>query len=88
MSLFRKKEKPRTIQEIQQEIMDLQFSVLKGFLEMNALKYKMKELEVDTNKKIQTWEKLTKQINETKEKIKDEIDETISLGKRADETLI
>jgi len=88
MSLFKKKEKPKTVQEIQQEIMDIQFSVLRGFLEINALKYKMKELEVDTQKQIQHWEALTKLMAETKGKIKDEIDETIANGSKADTTLI
>lgn len=88
MSLFKRKEKPKTIQELQQEVMDHQFDVLKGFLEINALKHKTRELELEINRKIQSWEKLTRVMADTKEKIKGEINETIEQGKRADETLI
>ena len=88
MKLFGKKVKPKTIQELQQEIMDLQFGVLKGFLEQNALKNKLRAMEVDTTKMIQEWEKLTREMNDVKEKIKGEIDETISEGTKSDSTLI
>jgi hypothetical protein len=88
MSLFKKKQKPKTVQEIQQEIMNTQFDVLKGFLEQNALKYKMKELELDTQRQIQHWEALTKLLTETQGKIKDEIDETINNSAKADNSLI
>jgi len=88
MSLFKKKEKPKTVQEIQQEIMDVQFAVLKSFLEMNALKYKMKEMEVDTQKQIQHWEVLTKVLEQTKGKIKEEINETIANAEKNPSALI
>lgn len=88
MKLFGKKVKPKTIQELQQEIMDKQFSVLRGFLEQNALKTKLRELEVDTNKSIQEWEKLTREMNDTKEKIKEEINDTIANGTKTDSALI
>lgn len=88
MKLFGKKVKPKTVQELQQEIMDIQFAVLKGFLEQNALKTKLRGMEVDNNKLIQEWEKLTKEMNDTKSKIKDEIDETIANSQKPDSTLI
>jgi len=88
MSLFKKKEKPKTVQEIQQEIMDVQFSVLKSFLEVNALKYKMKEMEVDTQNQIQHWESLTKLLEQTKGKIKEEINETIATAEKNPSALI
>ena len=88
MTLFKKKQKPKTVQEIQQEIMNTQFDVLKGFLEQNALKYKMKELELDTQRLIQHWEALTKLLTETQGKIKDEIDETIHNSTKSDNSLI
>lgn len=88
MKLFKKKAPPKTIQEIQQEIMNVQFEVLKKFLEMNALKFKMREMEVDTNELIHNWETLTKVMDQNKQKIKDEIDETIAKNTKSDSALI
>lgn len=89
MNLFKKKKQaPKTVQEIQQEIMDKQFTVLKKFLEANALKYKLKELEVETNELIREWEVLTKLMSETKDKIKEEINDTITNGSKPDSALI
>lgn len=88
MKLFKKKEAPKTVQQIQQEIMDVQFAVLKHFLEINALKHKLREIEVDASEKIRHWETLTKLMSDTKEKIKGEIDETITNAEKSSSALI
>lgn len=88
MKLFKKKDPPKTVQEIQQEIMDKQFTVLKKFLETNAIKHKLRQLEVETNEAIREWEILTKLMNDTKEKIKGEINETITNAEKNPSALI
>ena len=89
MNLFKKKnEEPKTVQEIQQKTMDIQFGVLRTSLEMNALRQKLRELEALLNEQIREWETLTKLKDATKEKIKGEINETIANGEKNPSALI
>lgn len=88
MNLFKKKKDIKTVQELKQEIMDIQFEVLKGFLEMNAIKNKIEAIQAAIDKKINDWQILTKQLDDTKDKIKEEINDTISNGTKTNSELI